>query len=300
MVCSQCGLVVAERVIDVSSEWRTFSNDANAKDNSRVGAAENSLLSGGDISTMISGPSYSDARQLDANGKALYKNRRNIKGSDRALLGAFREIGQMADRLNLPKSVSEIANRLFKQVYETKNLRGRSNDAVSTACLYMACRQEGVPRTFKEVCAVSRVSKKEIGKVFKRILKILETNVQSVTVEDFMSRFCANLDLNNQVKQLANNIARQALNLNLVSGRSPVSVAAAAIYLASYVLGFKKDKKGECSLSWLPKCKSVDIGEVTGCAEATITLTYREMHVRAADLIPPNIRCTVKLENLPV
>jgi transcription initiation factor TFIIIB Brf1 subunit/transcription initiation factor TFIIB len=33
----------------------------------------------------------------------------------------------------------------------------------AAACLYIACRQEGVPRTFKEIVAVSTVSKKEIG-----------------------------------------------------------------------------------------------------------------------------------------
>ena len=40
-------------------------------------------------------------------------------------------------------------NLLFKQVHEGKSLKGRSNDAISSACLYIACRQEGVPRTFK-------------------------------------------------------------------------------------------------------------------------------------------------------
>ena len=38
---------------------------------------------------------------------------------------------------------------------------------LNTACLYIACRQEGVPRTFKEIVAVSTVSKKEIGRCFK-------------------------------------------------------------------------------------------------------------------------------------
>jgi len=38
---------------------------------------------------------------------------------------------------------------LFKQVHEGKSLKGRSNDAIASACLYIACRQEGVPRTFK-------------------------------------------------------------------------------------------------------------------------------------------------------
>ncbi|CAH8496993.1 unnamed protein product [Schistosoma mattheei] len=286
MVCSMCGLVVADRVIDVGSEWRTFSNDANAKDMCRVGASENFLLDGGDLSTMISGPSPSDSRQLDEHGKPMYRNRRNISAPDRVLLSAFREISQMGEHLNLPKSISDHANLLFKQVHETKNLRGRSNDAVSTACLYMACRQEGVPRTFKEVCAVSRVSKKEIGKVFKKILKILETNVQSVTVEDFMSRFCGNLNLNITVQRVANVVARRALNLNLVAGRSPVSVAAAAIYMAAYALGCRKEKR--------------DIGDVAGCAEATITCTYRAMHSRASELFPEDVRLAIRPDELPL
>lgn len=43
MICSLCGLVVGDRVIDVGSEWRTFSNDKNSKDMSRVGSAEVSI-----------------------------------------------------------------------------------------------------------------------------------------------------------------------------------------------------------------------------------------------------------------
>lgn len=54
-------------------------------------------------------------------------------------------------------------------------------------------RQEGVPRTFKEICAVSKISKKEIGRCFKLILKALETSVDIITTADFMSRFCSNL-----------------------------------------------------------------------------------------------------------
>lgn len=72
----------------------------------------------------------------------------------------------------------------------------------------------------------------------------METNVQSVTVEDFMSRFCGNLNLNIVAQRVANVIARRALNLNLVAGRSPVSVAAAAIYMAAHALGLRKEKKG--------------------------------------------------------
>ena len=41
---------------------------------------------------------------------------------------------------------------------------------------------------FSEICAVSKISKKEIGRVFKLILKNLETNVELITTGDFMVR----------------------------------------------------------------------------------------------------------------
>ena len=120
-------------------------------------------------------------------------------------------------------------------VHDGKNLKGRSNDAIASACLYIACRQEGVPRTFKEICAVSKISKKEIGRCFKLILKALDTSVDLITTGDFMSRFCSNLGLPNSVQKAATAIARAAVDLDIVPGRSPISVAAAAIYMASQV-----------------------------------------------------------------
>lgn len=48
-----CFVFSGDRVIDVGSEWRTFSNDKATKDPSRVGDTQNPLLSDGDLSTMI-------------------------------------------------------------------------------------------------------------------------------------------------------------------------------------------------------------------------------------------------------
>ena len=73
---------------------------------------------------------------------------------------------------------------------------------MSTCCLlfldanssyFIVNRQEDVPRTFKEICAISNISKDEIGRCFKLILKALETSVDIITTADFMSRFCSNL-----------------------------------------------------------------------------------------------------------
>ncbi len=40
---------------------------------------------------------------------------------------------------------------------------------------------------------MSKVSKKEIGRCFKLILKNLETSVELITSSDFMCRFCSML-----------------------------------------------------------------------------------------------------------
>ncbi|XP_064616587.1 transcription initiation factor IIB-like [Liolophura sinensis] len=284
MICPECGLVVGDRVVDVGSEWRTFSNDKNAKDASRVGAAENSLLDGGDLSTMIATTSGTD-QLTDDSGRPMYSNRRTLNSSDRTLLNAFREIGQMADRLNLPKMIADRANTLFKQVHEGKTLKGRSNDAIASACMYIACRQEGVPRTFKEICAVSKISKKDIGRVFKMILKTLETNVELITTGDFMSRFCSNLNLPTKVQKAATYIARKAVEMDLVPGRSPISVAAAAIYMASQASEDKKTQK--------------EIGDIAGVAEVTIKQSYKLMYPKAHELFPEDFKFFTPIDQLP-
>lgn len=283
MICQECGLVVGDRVVDVGSEWRTFSNEKSNADPSRVGGSENPLLNGTDLTTVI-GRGTGDA-SFDESGNAKYHNRKTMSSSDRALVTAFREINNMADRINLTRTIIDRANVMFKQVHDGKTLKGRSNDAIASACLYIACRKEGVPRTFKEICAVSKVSKKEIGKCFKLILKAHETCVELITSGDFMSRFCSHLGFPTSIQRAATHIAKKANELDIVSGRSPVSVAAAAIYMASQASSVKKSQK--------------EVAEVTGVADVTIKQSYNLMLPRAAELFPPGFKFETPVEELP-
>merc|ERR1711881_484527 len=191
----------------------------------------------------------------------------------------------MADRLNLPRMIADRGNTLFKQVHDTKALKGRGNDGIASACLYIACRQEGVPRTFKEICAVSRVSKKEIGRCFKLILKAHDTNVEIITTGDFMHRFCGTLSLNKDVQKAATCIAKKAVDLDIVPGRSPISVAAAAIYMASQASDDKRSQK--------------EIADIAGVADVTIRQSYKLMLPRATELFPQDFKFTTPIENLP-
>ncbi|KRX62836.1 Transcription initiation factor IIB [Trichinella sp. T9] len=308
MICMECGLVVGDRIVDVSSEWRSFSSDTNSKDPSRVGSPENNLMSGGGLATSIAGGGSDESRSL-----SNLQKRQASNNQDRALIHAFGVIREMADRIHLTKSIQDQANLLFKQVQETKALKGKNNDAVASACLYIACRKDGVPRTFKEICAVSKLSKKEVGRCFKLILRALETNLNLITTSDFMSRFCGNLNLPQYVQTAATHIARAAVENDLVSGyiflkftrcffvylfffkithfvmmkfsRSPVSIAAAAIYMASQASLEKRCAK--------------DIGDVAGVAEVTIRQSYKLMLGSAAKLFPADFKFTTPISELP-
>jgi len=290
-ICSECGLVVGDRVIDVSSEWRSFSNASGdgKEDRSRVGAAENTLLGSSDLTTLI-GPATGRA-SFDGMGNALYNNNRrpggsSVASSERALINAFRSLSNMADRINLPKTILDRASLLFKKVNDGGRLRGRPNEAVTAACLYISCRQEGVPRTFKEIVAVSTVNKRDIGRCFKIILKWHEdTKVGLVDSGDFMSRFCGLLGLSREIQRAATCIAKKTSDLELAEGRSPVSVTAAAIYMATQA-------------SHDPRVHA-EISAITGVAESTLKQCYKLMLPRASKLFPENFAFVKPVDRLP-
>ena len=58
------------------------------------------------------------------------------------------------------------------QVHEAKAIKGRGYSAIYAACLFVACKQQNMPRTFKEIgAAVPDANKKDIGRCFNAIDK---------------------------------------------------------------------------------------------------------------------------------
>ena len=183
----------------------------------------------------------------------------------------------MADRLNSSQATVDRANKLFKHIYEGKKLKARRH-AIAAGCLFTACRQEKEPRTFKEICAVSKCSKKEIGRILRLIARIEDIDIrfEILCVGDFMSRFCSDLQLSHTIQKAATHIARCAEKLKNVRSKSPRSIAAAAIYMASQASEEKKTAK--------------DIADIFGAAESTICQVYRLMLPHAASLFPEDFK----------
>lgn len=69
----------------------------------------------------------------------------------------------------MPKSIIDTSKQLFKRVDEEKLLKGKPQDAIIAACIFIACRQGRVPRTFKEIVALSKVPK-NVSSLFSLLL----------------------------------------------------------------------------------------------------------------------------------
>ncbi|KZP20121.1 cyclin-like protein [Athelia psychrophila] len=268
LVCGNCGLVLGDRIVDTRSEWRTFANDE-GDDPSRVGAASDPLLEGIEqLDTVIS---FRDGGSGIARELQRAASRSQSSRTERNLLTAFRDISNWCDQFSLPKTISDIAKQLYKRSDEEKLLRGKPLDAVIAACIFIACRQAHVPRTFREICNLTHVSKKTLGQCYKALEQAFNlapgaaanaTAAGSTTgPENLLVRYCNHLDLPPNVQAICGDIIVAARKYGIGDGRSPVSIAGGAIYFTCHLLGRVKSLR--------------DISAVAGVSESTIKLVYR-------------------------
>src|SRR6056297_1187110 len=269
IVCDDCGLVIDESNIDRGPEWRAF-NHSERQSKSRVGAPTTKTMHDKGLTTTI------DWQNKDAYGRSLSSEKRSqmhrlrkwqerIRTKDageRNLQFALSEIDRMSSALGVPRSVREVASVIYRRALSEDLIRGRSIEGVATACLYAACRQEGIPRSLEEVTAVSRVEQKEIGRTYRYVSKELGLKMEPVDPKEYVPRFCSELEVSEEVKMKANEIIDVTAEQGLLSGKSPTGFAAAAIYAASLLCNEKKTQR-----------EVADVAQVT---EVTIRNRYQE------------------------
>jgi transcription initiation factor TFIIB len=279
MVCRKCGLVI-EPIIDQRTEWRTFANE-DGDDPSRVGGPSDPFLDSLPLNVSIS-------RRDGGSGMSRELNRAQMKAqtlsnADKALLDAFRQIENFCNRSQLPQTITDAAKRVYKK--NEKNMRGKSSEIIIAAAIYMACRIENVPRTMKEICALTTVSKRDIGKCVRKMSETNKEKIGVIKANDFVARFCSNLDLGMKVQKAALLLIEKAKEKSLVASKSPVSIAAAAIFMVSQLSDTPKSQK--------------DVAVVAGVAEPTINNAYKDFYQFRQEIVPTDGSLTKGVDHLP-
>jgi len=270
IVCMDCGVVIAAKIADRGPEWRAFDDEQRAK-RTRVGAPITYTIHDKGLSTMI------DWHDKDIYGKGLspgqkaqiYRLRkwqRRIRVSDateRNLAFALSEITKIASNLNLPKNIVETASLIYRRAVKERLIRGRSIQGVTSAAIYLACRQCGLPRTLEEIAQASSVDKKEIGRSYRFLIKELNYFIPPLKPSQYVTKFSNQLTLQGKVEEIAHKILAAAKDLKLTSGRGPTGIAAAASYIASVLTGERKTQR--------------EIAEIAQVTEVTIRNRYKEL-----------------------
>ena len=323
-ICESCGIVLGQRGIDTRAEWRTFANDDQGNDDpSRVGDAPNPLLDGNQLQTSIAfGDGSMRSKELHrAQNKAMAD--KNNKG----LLQAFKQIDAYCGGYELPYMVAEGAKHIYKDADESKLFKGKSQEAMIAGCIFISCRRHSVPRTFREIFELTKVSKKEIGRTFKLLEKFLinqdKNKGQNATViangmltcavrsvidiellagivainekyqatattnpGELCNRFCSILGLKPQTTNVAIDLAGRMSTVGALAGRSPLSGAAACIYMASYLMGEPRTPK--------------QISEAAKVSDSTIRNAYKSLYYERETLVQAEwLEKGGKLDSLP-
>ena len=270
VICSECGLVIEDRIIDPGPEWRGFDTQQRMAREHTGPPMTYTMLDRG-LSVMI------DPRDYDAGGSPLkphakaqmgrlrkWDRQAKTSGSvERNLSYALSELDRMAGQLHLPRNVREAASAIYRRTVENGFTRGRSMESSAASAIYISCRQFRIPRTLEEMTSVTRYKKKEIGKSYRGIVRDLGMHLPPVNAMDYVPRFTSPLGLPGTVGAKAVGILRRVIEQGMCSGKGPAGIAAAAIYTACLQEDASRTQR--------------DISQVTGVTEVTVRNRYKDI-----------------------
>ncbi|MBT3298117.1 transcription initiation factor IIB [archaeon] len=264
-VCRECGLVIEDRMVDFSQEWREFDDDTGPSKR-RTGAPSSHTSYDQGLGTEIG--SSSDYYKLGGKDKDKFFRLRKWQyristAIERNLKVALAELKRVSSFLKLPKQVEEEAARIYRLAVQRGLVRGRSMESVVAGALYAACRRHEVPRTLDEMGEASGIEKKEIGRTYRFITRELEISIRPSNPSDYIPRFASALKLSPETQSKSVEILEMARKVELTSGRGPTGIAAAALYVASLIHGEKRTQR--------------EVADVAGVTEVTIRNRYKEL-----------------------
>jgi transcription initiation factor TFIIB len=270
ILCERCGIVVEDSLVDMGPEWRAFDHEQRDK-RTRVGAPSTNTLHDRGLNTVIDwrnkdyyGRSISEENRAQMYRLRKWQKRIRISGAgERNLAFALSEIDRKSSNLSLTRTIREEASVIYRDAVKHKLIRGRSIEGVVAASLYAACRRCDVPRTLDEISEASKISKKEIGRNYRFLSRELKLNLKPTSPADYVPRFATEIGLSSEAEAKAIEIIKKAAKQGLTSGKAPTGLAAAALYIASVLLGERKTQH--------------EVADASGVTEVTIRNRYKEL-----------------------
>src|SRR3990170_7957310 len=238
-VCADCGLVLHEQMIDKGPEWRAFTQEEK-ESRSRVGMPTSYSVHDKGLSTTmgrVDRGAFGRKLPLETRlqmwrvRKWLIRSRVHSSG-ERNLAQAMSELDRLSDKLSTRGSIKENAAVIYRKALDKDLVRGRSIAAIVAAALYAACRSSETPRTLREIADASVLNKKEVARCYRLLLRRLDIQMPIADPITYISKIGERIGITGQTQGLAIRILREAKKRRIASGKDPMGLAAAALYIA--------------------------------------------------------------------
>lgn len=268
VICKDCSNIITN-IID-GPEWRFYgANDSKSSDPTRCGMPINQLLPESSVGSFVS--------TRGKRTKTMYKVRKyqqwgGMPYKERTLLKVFQDISRLCKEAHIPEMIIKEAHVLYKIVSTTKITRGSNRKGIIAACVYFSCKINCVPRSTNEIASIFSISGTIMTKGCKKFQEIMQLNkvdinrihnTNTITMDDFIERFCSKLELSNEDITTIKHISYLSQVYNLVNDNTPPSMAAGCIYL--YIR--------ECEYDIHKKV----ISDICKISEVTINKCYKKL-----------------------
>lgn len=289
MLCLKCHSI-NNNVIDTNCEWRFYGNeDSKGSDPTRCGMPISSLLPQSSHGSVISS-FYTDSYEMRKIRK--YHSWNAMPYRERSLWTVFDTLTTRASSNGIPICIIEEAKKTYKELSENRISRGANRLGLIASCIWGACKEKNVPRSAKEIAKIFKLPITNMSKGCKQYQEIMNTinknkskkskrssKMVCLTAskpDDFIHRFCSNLNMNSSELELSLYVAQKSVEHSLVTENTPPSIAAGSIYLVSNLLDLNISKK--------------DISQSCGTSEVTISKCLKKMEKYYNLLIPENLQ----------
>ncbi len=262
-ICNDCGLVVASDELDRGPEWRSFADDETNPE--RCGAPLTRSRHDRGLSTEIGRSTRLKGRKRRQVARMRRQHNRAQIGSkrERNLVYGFTEIRRLTGQLELPDDLQEQACVLFESAQNTDLLQGRCIEGFAAAAVYATCRTMSVSRTIDEIVAVASADKAELKVAYGALNRELDLSTGPIAPTEYLARFASELDVPNELERRARELATDAHDSGITTGRNPSGVAAACLYTVARKTGHGLTQKAAA--------------DVAGVSAVTVRNTYQDL-----------------------
>lgn len=230
VVCNFCGVVISERMEDITHDRRIFPGD---HDKRRAGPYYSLSRRNKGFSTVIGRHSYGNpAPDSSAEfGRMRAWDHRIRSSQEKKLEKGLFELARLRGLLALPDTAAERSAYFIRKSSELGLTKGRTVSSLAAASVYLACREAEIPKTLGEISKASNIERKRLARDYRLLMRTFKDNLPVADLPRCVTKIANIVGVSESRKRRAIGLVNALTEIGVSAGKSPLGLAAAAIYL---------------------------------------------------------------------